>query len=176
MTVNFTTLTYFDVLCLGQSVALSLPALQGSLEKDDYRKWEAVGMLLGTELSSRGGKSLTTKNFRSNAEKRVHTVLARAFDKSNVVLTSNEYLFDLFEADMVFRVPSATGMTSLVMNIEVNGIHHLREKKKRFCALRDEYLKSRGVVVIRIEVSALRDISDEELRSWILDRLASELL
>ena len=105
----------------------------------------------------------------------MHTVLARVFGKSDIALTSNECLFNLFEADIILRVLSASE-GSLVINIEVDGLHHLREKKKRFCALRDEYLKSRGVVVYRITASAVWDMSDEEIQSWALDKVASALL
>ena len=162
-------------MCLGQSVALSLPALRNNLGQNDYSKWEAISKLLGSELSGRHSENQVSIGFRSNVERRVHTVLARVFDKSNIALTSNEYLFNLFEADIILRVLSASG-GSLVINIEVDGMHHLREKKKRFCALRDEYLKSRGVVVYRITTSALWDMSDEEIQSWALDKVASAML
>ena len=65
----------------------------------------------------------------------MHTVLARVFGKSDIALTSNECLFNLFEADIILRVYSASG-GSYVINIEVDGMHHLREKKEMFCALR----------------------------------------
>ena len=175
ITSNNKTLSYFEAVCIGQSVALSLQALTSNLDQDDYSEWEAISKLLGSELSGRHSENQVSIGFRSNVERRVHTVLARVFDKSDIALTSNEYLFNLFEADIILRVPSASG-GSLVINVEVDGMHHLREKKKRFCALRDEYLKSRGVVVYRITTSAVWDMSDEEIQSWALDKVASALL
>ena len=130
---------------------------------------------LGSELSGRHSENTLSIDFRSNIERRVHIVLARVFGKSDIALTSNEYLFNLFEADIILRVYSASG-GSYVINIEVDGMHHLREKKEMFCALRDEYLKSRGIVVYRITTSALWDMSDEEIQSWALGKVASALL
>ena len=171
-TSNIKTLSDFDIMCLGQSIVLCLPVLQGSLKEDDYRKWESVSVLIGTELSSRYSKARDSMSFQSNVERRMHAVLTRIFDKSDIMITHNEYLFNLFEADMVLRIPTISGDNFLI-NIEVDGIHHLREKSKRFCALRDEYLKSKGVVVSRIEVSALHDMSDKDVESWALDRLTN---
>jgi very-short-patch-repair endonuclease len=73
-------------------------------------------------------------------------------------VSSNEFLFSIFESDLVLRVPIADEICSsnLIVNIEVDGIHHRREKKKRFCMLRDKYLRSQGVVIDRIEASTLR--------------------
>ena len=172
---NYKNLSFVDILCVGQSVALSLLALRNNLGQDDYIQWEATSNLLGFELSSRFSENQVSTGFRSNVERRMHTVLTRVFDKSDIALSSNEHLFNLFEADIILRVPSASG-DSLVINIEVDGIHHLREKKIKFCFLRDGYLKSRGVVVYRITASALRDMSDDEIQSWTLDRVASALL
>ena len=171
-TSNIKTLSDFDIMCLGQSIVLCLPVLQGSLKEDDYRKWESVSVLIGTELSSRFSKARDSMSFQSNVERRMHAVLTRIFDKSDIMITHNEYLFNLFEADMVLRIPTISGDNFLI-NIEVDGIHHLREKSKRFCAMRDEYLKSKGVVVSRIEVSALHDMSDKDVESWALDRLTN---
>ena len=55
-------------------------------------------------------------------------------------------------------------------------MHHRREKKKRFCRLRDEYLQSRGVVVARIEVSALSAMREHEVEEWVLDMTAKALM
>ena len=175
ITSNYKNLSFVDLLCLGQSVALSVFAIRNNMGQDDYSQWEATSKLLGSELSSRVSENQVSIGFRSNAERRMYEVLTRVFDKSDIALASNEHLFNLFEADIILRVQSAS-VGSLVINIEVDGIHHLREKKRRFCALRDEYLKSRGVVVYRITASVLRDMSDDEIQSWTLDRVASALL
>jgi hypothetical protein len=55
-------------------------------------------------------------------------------------------------------------------------VHHRREKKKRFCKMRDKYLISRGVVIERMESSILRAMSVQELEEWVLDITAKALL
>ena len=74
----------------------------------------------------------------------------------------------------MLRIPRVDG-DSLIVNIEVDGIHHLREKKKRFCMLRDEYLKSKGVIVERLHVSRIYKMKDEEIADWVLDGVAAAL-
>ena len=101
-------------------------------------------------------------------------------------ISHNEHLFGLFECDIMIRIPRALnartgnggleGEDSLIINIEVDGVHHRREKNKRFCRLRDEYLQSRGVVIARIEVSALNAMNEQDLEKWIADIAAKALL
>jgi very-short-patch-repair endonuclease len=57
----------------------------------------------------------------------------------------------------------------LIINIEVDGAYHKQERKKRFCTLRDKYLKSQGVIIERIEAEFLRRMTDEEMKRWLLD-------
>ena len=64
----------------------------------------------------------------------------------------------------------------MLLNIEVDGVHHRREKKMRFYRLRDKYLQSRGVVIARIEVSALDAMNEQDLEKWIMDVAAKALL
>ena len=58
------------------------------------------------------------------------------------------------------------------MNIEIDGIKHLREKKKRFCKLRDEYLTSEGIVIERVEASFVRKLKLTELEEWLSAKIA----
>ena len=95
-----------------------------------------------------------------------------------------------FECDIAVRVPRALnacrveedrirgveGGERLLLNIEVDGVQHQREKKNRFCRLRDEYPQSRGVVIARIEVSALNAMSEHEVEEWVLDMTAKALM
>jgi hypothetical protein len=168
-------LSIVDMVSLGQGVVLSLPALRDSLSDGEYMKWEETSALLCGELVTRQHEGHSRGGFRSNAERRMYNVSAKALEKSGLLVSSNEHLFDLFESDVVVRIPRDGG-DCLIVNIEVDGVHHLREKKKRFCMLRDEYLKSKGVVVMRVTVSRLREMKDEEVEDWVLDKVASAML
>jgi hypothetical protein len=84
----------------------------------------------------------------------------------------------MFKADTVLRVliPNSANYSLLdsevlVVNIEVDGIHHKLERKERFCMLRDKYLRSQGVIIERIEVSILRRMKDMEVKEWLLERV-----
>ena len=51
-----------------------------------------------------------------------------------------------------------------------------KEKKINFCKLWDVYLKSRGVVVHRIDASCVKKMDDSQLEQWLLDAVAESLL
>lgn len=125
----------------------------------------------------------------------MHSATMKALAGSKLRVSHNEHLFGLFECDIVVRVPRAIDACiaeggrgggrypkgereeqSLVINIEVDGVHHRREKKKRFCKMRDEYLVSRGVVIERMEISTLRGMSEQEVEEWVLDITAKAML
>jgi hypothetical protein len=93
----------------------------------------------------------------------VYDIIKMAFNDSIRSISFNEYLFNLFESDIVLRVPIVNDLTSsqwskreLIIDIEKDGIHHKKEKKKRFCTLRDNYVRTLGTIIERLDASSLR--------------------
>ena len=96
-----------------------------------------------------------------------------------VVVEADTHLFDFVECDVLIRLPLASASASasesesgsgewLLVNIEVDGIHHRNGKRSRFCHLRDKYLAARGVVVERVMTSALWDMGAPDTEAWVL--------
>jgi hypothetical protein len=146
------------------------------------KQWEEIDSMIADELLKLKNNSdlfFSQGGFRSGAEQRVYSIAATAIKDSVLSISSNEYLFDLFESDIVLRVPiinipspfQSQERDFLIINIEVDGIHHKQENKKRFFMLRDEYLKSQGVVIERIEVSTLKRKKDKEVKEWIQEKV-----
>ena len=193
-----------DGLSSSQSVVMVLPLLRDHLTDDEVKECERIisEIDIKLRLSVESVETPMNLRFQSHSEERMHTAAMRAFGGSKLLVSHNEHLFGLFECDIVVRVPRAAvdthseedsrgisqghdlernrvqvrGEQSLIINIEVDGVHHRQEKKKRFCRLRDEYLQSRGVVIARIEVSALNAMSEHEVEEWVLDATAKALL
>jgi hypothetical protein len=67
--------------------------------------------------------------------------------------TSHEFVFYLFECEFLIRLPGG-GNEYLTLNIEIDQVHHWFQSKK-FCSLRDEYLRKRGVTVGRLDSSTM---------------------
>jgi hypothetical protein len=151
--------------------------------EDEYERWKTINILLANELVKRKSNAdpfFQPRTYRSNAERRVYDIAKIAFENSDITILSNEYLCNTFEADIVLRVPIANSAHHspldsevLVVNVEVDSIHHKLERKKRFCMLRDKYLRSQGVIIERIEVSVLRRMKDMEVKKWLLERVAT---
>jgi hypothetical protein len=93
----------------------------------------------------------------------------------SILVSSNEYLFNLFESDIVLRVPNSD-RSHVTIDIEVDGIHHKQKVKERFCTLRDKYLKSQGVWVFRIDANVLSKMKDKELQTWLAKSVKSARL
>jgi hypothetical protein len=134
-----------DLTSLSRYIVLTLCALRSEL-KDEYESWETINNLLANELNKRqrNGHLFFSLNSQSNAERQVYDIAKRAFLDSDVSVSSNEYLCNIFEADIVLRIPIPKSMrknkldrSHLILNIEVDGTHHQRETTKRFCMQRD---------------------------------------
>ena len=156
--------------------------------------------------------SYSDELFQSASELRLYTIAVKAFERLPIIVSSNEHLFNLFEADIILRFDMSSTYTSnnngsthnkithesdsahdenkmicdngsdndlnrdskinnnginedsykdsknnsidntkyTIINIEVDGLSHKREKGMRYQMLRDKYLKSRGVSVVRM--------------------------
>ena len=207
--VNFTTavnkISTADILMLAQSISLCLPYLKISLD-EDYMKWDIINTILSNELKNRVINAVDLSITSSLLEKRMLTAATKAAHNSNIIVSGNEHLFDLFESDIVLRIPllhfegeysldgehssprenssenenssmnecSIVGDSNyLIINIEVDGIHHGKETNKKFSLLRDQYLRSRGVRVERMKATQQRRMSDDDLEIWILKFIAT---
>jgi hypothetical protein len=176
VTSQFQTLSSRDLVILSQNLAQTLPELRGALA-DKYDKWEKINLVLTDELASRRIKNdpYFNNDFRSNVERRVYSTAKKLFDqKPSVLISSNEYLFNLFESDIVLRIPISNNpdRSHVTMNIEVDGIHHKHKRTERFSTLRDKYLTSKGVAVFRIKVTSLGKMQDDELERLLVEKLS----
>jgi hypothetical protein len=186
-----------DVVSLSQSVVMVLPLLKDHQTEKEVKECERIisDIESKSHAPDEDGDSLVNVSFQSRGENRMHSATVKVFAGSKLRVSHNEHLFGLFECDIVVRVPRAVDACiegggrgegrdpiveqeeqSLIVNIEVDGVHHRRGKKKRFCKMRDEYLVSRGVVIERMEISKLSAMSEQEVEEWVLDITAKALL
>ena len=169
---NIELLSRFDLLCLGQGVALCLSSLRESLSIDKYAMWDRANVTISDELCRRN-------NVQKSALDRagqMYPALSKLFHESSVLVSYDEHLFNLFHTDIVIRMPYATGgegVDHFIINIDVYSKYSpLSEKKKRFRMRRDDYLKSRGIHTARIELSMLKRMSDKDIEEWIMNMIA----
>ena len=113
-------------------------------------------LLLDWETSQPDAKR--EKDFASATEKRTFEILkARYSADSNISLSSNTYLHH-FEADIVLSLHGESSPVAVV-NIEVDGApSHALSTSSRFQGYRDEYLRGKGVIVVRLKGDELRDL------------------
>jgi hypothetical protein len=109
------------------------------------------------ELLLRRMQELQPKTSRSlsNAEMRYLRLAEEALaGRADISLSGNEFL-NGFESDLVIRVASDGGLSTII-NVELDGPHHKYDlSKRRFCALRDQLLQEQhGVRVVRWDLMA----------------------
>ena len=167
-----------DLLTIGQAVLLCFPSRREALDDASYEMWTTYGDSVCSEhrRKIRSGKSVGSSP--SHLRRRIHDIARNVLGQSGAEISSNEYLFDIFESDIVVRIPfvgstdeieaSTCGKLS-VINIEVDDIHRRHEKKIKFRKLRDLYLKSRGVVVHRIDASLANKMKNIQVEQWLRD-------
>jgi hypothetical protein len=98
--------------------------------------------------------------------------IVKCTKNTDIEVHANEYLFDIFNSAIILKIPSNSYSSREIMtiNIEVDNIRH---KNKLFCDRKDKYLKSKGVMVCRIDVDVMTNMSGNELEEWILERISS---
>jgi len=160
-----------DLVTLCQSLVLILPELGTIISTEKYKELRKMNVFLTNELALRRQKGdvyYKQLDFQSRAEKRMFGMVNKACRNKDIKIQLNSYLFDLFESDIILTIPSTDEYEEIIINIEVDGIHHIREKKKMtFCKRKDQYLKSKGVFVSRIDTFMMNDMKDIELEEWI---------
>ena len=117
--------------------------LKGQLNELSAKAWNAFNRAL---------LSLPPAGFQSDGEKKhVKDIISAAQRRqATSTFTTNTFLYG-FEADLVQRM-NVNGK-EVIINYEIDCIHHKLPRKKYFCHLRDEYLQQRGVKVIRKDIS-----------------------
>ena len=180
-TSHFKTLPTEVLVPAARRIAAALESLVKGPEGEEWRRScsmltdEAARRLLARDAFFQGGRG--PKQIIEQ-ERRMHSIAKGLFQHTSIVVTVNDYLLGLFESDLVLHVPltSDSGKQTLRINVEIDGLLHNRERKKRFCILRDRYLVTQGIVVARIRSASLRNMTDQDIEEWLLESVADVLL
>ena len=169
---NFKGLRYKELTFLGQSITMSLPALRKILEVDDYQQWERIHQQLCSAVQNHKSFTVVKSLPQLSAERRMHALLKRVFEKSSVVMSQDERLFGFFKTALLLRVNYAKN-ESLMINIQLDDItRDTSLSLKRARVVRDKYFKSQGVYVHRIDHTLAVKMTGEEIQEWVLNRVA----
>ena len=169
----FQVLSTEELICAGRNLVLFI-STNSSGEKDG---WTKILNLILKELTSRNNaQDQIARSAPTKSEALLYSIAVTTLKDSSVRVTLNEHLHNLFESDIVIRVPYPSWEDCMIIDIEVDGIHHYRRKKKLFCMLRDKYLLSKGVVIKRIEVEDIYGMTHDEISTWIEDTVADAVL
>jgi hypothetical protein len=153
---------------LGQAICYALPSLRRTMDEKKMRQWEERlnAMRRNFKRFEIKADKETTAQF---VEKGAFNVIVDALKDTDIIAFSRTYLCDFFECDIVLTIPATEEKEAIVINIEIDGNNHAEQKKLRFTNLRDVYLRSRGVIVIRLDDIKAKTMWSGELRDSILN-------
>ena len=184
---NCNGLVFNNLIKLHEAITLIQSNLPTILKQNHYKSWEKINRFLADEITLRrrdGCNYYDQNNDDTDAEKKMNSMIGRKFNSSNISMKSNEFLFDLFKCDFLFKilVPDIVEkekIITLILNIEINDSTRIIDKNsnknydKNYCLRRDQYLRSRNIVVVRLESSFILSITVEELEEWMKRTLAN---
>jgi hypothetical protein len=105
--VDYSTLPTDDIVTLGRYLFIALPSLRDKLSHADYTKWAGEGYTIEAELRKRGGKRHPHISIKQQSISAVllEKVVRKVLLKSNVSVSSDEWLFGMFQSQIVLRIP-----------------------------------------------------------------------
>ena len=170
------TISTISLMTLSQSIALGLGYLLESKESEGWSKIHGL-LLEATARRLKAGDQYFDRRPQVNSdEMRIFSVAQKVFESSAVTVRHNAHIHSIFECDLLISLPLVAHPHEMIINIEVDGLMHSREKKKRFCVLRDKYFSTHNISVCRIESAPLRKMTNEDIREWVLDTVAQTIL
>jgi hypothetical protein len=166
---------------LGRVVALMDLPSTGLLTPSELEEWEGVRVGLKRKIQATPtAHAAEGSRKKTRQEERLHAAALRAIQDSSLSATRGEYLFDLFECDVLVRIPFSDRRDGdreyLILNIEVDGVQHLEESKGKADRERDAYLRSRGVVILRVTTKQLKQFSDFEIDEAVMHAIVLAIL
>jgi hypothetical protein len=130
-------------------------------------------------------------SFRSKEEEKIVSIIKKTFSELSVSVSLNDRILNIFENDIVLSIavddvyPAWNGekrsnhernlnvdknenKERLILNIEIDGLNYKNEKKIRYRNLRDVYLKSQGISIVRVQASDIRKVKELEFSQWLI--------
>mgnify|MGYP005993069835 CR=1 FL=1 len=163
-------LTQRGLLSMCRSISLLSHTAVGLPPSLDESLRVLVNTIESIEIVSMGDRgaqeSSTEKRFAAVAQQ-LMTVQGKS-DLRNISVETSVFIHG-FSCDILFKSLSSP---NFCCNIELDGPTHKLTRKNLMCELRDSFLKSRGIHVIRIDLSDHPDHDDDMITRILKSRLS----
>lgn len=167
--LDFEKLSTTDIVQLCQILTIMLPTLEGI----DSAKWVEMSDRITREVEARRRKSdvfFKEEKPLSTYAKRVVTVLEKYFEATDVKIVKGQELCGLFGSEILLQIPSESRgsdnrdfESDILVNIEITYSSDRLDQQKKYCVLRDSYLNSKGVKVLRLTLAQAKNSKDGNL-------------
>lgn len=163
-----------DMVSLKQSMTFISLKLQNIMSPEEFMEWENMNEKFKIELQIRKNDYdlyFDERNIDCKETKRLSVVIQKLSQRCNLDIAVKGYLNSIFLSDFILKIPilnEALEEKYEVYNIEVDGMHLEKEKKRLFCDRKDEYLESEGVSVLRISSAKLSQMDEIAIENWLL--------
>ena len=121
---------------------------------------------------------------------RVSSIIQAAYNSTSVYISHDTLLLNMFQGDIVLQVAvrathegsmltesntsASIGenkeqiMDFITINVQIEEEHSSRNENPRYTVLRDNYLKSQGVFVVRIHSTDVMNAETHQLSDWVI--------
>jgi len=136
-------------------------------------------------------KKKSLYKFKSKEEEKIYGIIKKSFSELSVKVALNNRILNLFDNDIVLSIavndvyPAWNGekrtnhernlnidtnenKERLILNIEIDGLTQRNDKNIRYRNLRDSYLKSKGIYIVRVQASDIRKVGELEFSRWLI--------
>ena len=184
---SFEDISTESLVQLCQMLSIIIPTFK--IPEIDSLNWVEINNSILEEIELRKKRSdsfFMDEKFLSVAAKRVIGVVEELFLDSEVEIMKEHELCGLFESEILLRLScekgdsssssggsssgsggSSGGKKDILLNIEINWSMDRLDKHKKYCTLRDAYLRSKGIIVERLNLSSIKRIKDGYLGEMV---------
>ena len=98
-------LSRLELLSVGQAMLLCIPSWRNALDDASYEMWTNYVNSICSEHRRRITSGECVGSSLQKVEQRMHRAALKILEQSRATVSIKEYFFDMFESDVVVRIP-----------------------------------------------------------------------
>lgn len=171
------TISTKDLVDFQKSLSYILPQIKEISTAENSTNWSDTYKGINNELKIRFEQSDEYYTPKINSYKSMNDNIIEIIkdmnhkkEINNVEIYTNHYLYNLFESNIVLKIPNRTNLNNdsnkiyKIINIEIEKNIQIT---KLFSVRRNEYLESQGIFLVNASNSVLDKMNRNELEGWV---------
>jgi hypothetical protein len=129
--------------------------------------------------------------FKSKEEEKIIGIIKKTFSELSVRASLNDRILNIFDNDIILsiavddvypvwngekrtnhernlNIDTNENKERLILNLEIDGLTQRNDKNIRYRNLRDSYLNTKGINIVRVQASDIRKVGELEFSRWLI--------